>query len=104
LTIITYHVFSQPDIRAKPNEELKGANLDCVLWLELEKLPYLSAVIAEGLRFSYGTPSRLARIASHEDLVYRGKADGGQAAGYLIAKGTALGSKSYSSAGSLGEH
>lgn len=38
-----------------------------------ERLPYLGAVIKEGLRLSYGVSSRTARIATEEDLVYRGE-------------------------------
>jgi cytochrome P450 len=38
-----------------------------------EKLSYLNAVIKEGLRLSYGVSSRTARIATEEDLVYRGE-------------------------------
>lgn len=38
-----------------------------------EKLPYLGAVIQEGLRLSYGVAIRTARIATEETLVYRGE-------------------------------
>lgn len=41
-------------------------------WAALEKLPYLGAVIHEGLRLSYGVASRTSRIPTSEDLVYRG--------------------------------
>jgi len=40
-------------------------------WTTLEKLPYLTAVIHEGLRLGYGIAARTARIATEEDLVYR---------------------------------
>lgn len=36
-------------------------------------MPYLGAVISEGLRLSYGVAARTARIATEEDLVYRGE-------------------------------
>jgi cytochrome P450 len=36
-------------------------------------LPYLGAVVQEGLRLSHGVSSRTARIATGEDLVYRGE-------------------------------
>lgn len=36
----------------------------------LEQLPYLTAIIREGLRLSNGVSSRLQRIAPSEDLVY----------------------------------
>jgi len=99
MAIIMYHVLSQPEVQAKLSGELKSMNLDSVSWLELEKLPYLSAVIAEGLRLSYGIPSRLARIAPQEDLMYRSNINGSQTE-FVISRGTAIGSKSHLSAGS----
>ena len=38
---------------------------------DVEKLPYLAAVLAEANRLSFGVTSRLLRIASHETLQYR---------------------------------
>ena len=38
----------------------------------LEKLPFLTAVLTEGLRTAHGTAGRLARIAPDEDLVCHG--------------------------------
>jgi cytochrome P450 len=38
---------------------------------KLEQLPYLSAVIAEGLRISIGVTARLPRIATEEVLTYK---------------------------------
>ncbi|KAF3046270.1 hypothetical protein E8E11_001192 [Didymella keratinophila] len=93
MAIITYHVLSQPEVQAKLSGELKSVDLDSVSWLELEKPPYLSAVIAEGLRLSYGIPSRLARIAPQEDLMYRDKMNGSQTE-YVIPRGTAIGMSS----------
>jgi hypothetical protein len=40
----------------------------------LESLPYLSAVISEGLRLSYGVTTRLPRVAPTETLHYKGYA------------------------------
>ncbi|RYP27099.1 hypothetical protein DL767_007796 [Monosporascus sp. MG133] len=37
---------------------------------ELEKLPYLTAVLSEGLRFSPALATRMARVAPDRDLVY----------------------------------
>jgi len=37
----------------------------------LEQLPFLSAVIAEGLRISIGVTARLPRIATDELLTYK---------------------------------
>ncbi|RYP52696.1 hypothetical protein DL768_002203 [Monosporascus sp. mg162] len=53
----------------------------------LEKLPYLSAVIQEALRLSYGVASRLARIAPDETLKVADD-DGGTGREWLIPPGT----------------
>lgn len=55
-----------------------------------EKLPYLSAVIKEGLRLSYGVSMRTARIATEEDLVYRGEWNKKNVE-YVIPRGYAIG-------------
>ena len=38
----------------------------------LEKLPYVTATITEGLRISHGTAGRMVRTAPDEDLYYHG--------------------------------
>ncbi|KAJ9421176.1 cytochrome P450 [Fusarium oxysporum] len=76
LAVITYFLLSQPEILAKLQDELKQVVDDpCHLpsWTTLEHLPYLGAVINEGLRLSYGVSSRTARVPTTEDLVYRGE-------------------------------
>ena len=52
LTVLTYHVVNNPAIYARLHSELTEAfpdpdNMPCI---ELEKLPYLTAVIKEGTR------------------------------------------------------
>ncbi|KAH7327506.1 cytochrome P450 [Rhexocercosporidium sp. MPI-PUGE-AT-0058] len=69
LTVITFYLFSNPQILIKLRGELKQAQAST--GVELEKLPYLSAVIQEGLRLSYGVCARLPRIAPTESLVLR---------------------------------
>lgn len=49
--------------------------------LDLEALPYLSAVITEGLHKSNGVSNKLIRVATNTDLKYRE---------YIIPKGTAV--------------
>lgn len=55
-----------------------------------EKLPYLGAVVKEGLRLSYGVSARTARIATEEDLVYRGEWNKKDVE-YIIPRGYAVG-------------
>ncbi|KAI1763613.1 cytochrome P450 [Hypoxylon sp. FL1150] len=76
LSVITYHLLTQPKILSKLTEELGAVVEDprsLPSWTALEQLPYLWAVMQEGLRLSYGVSSRTARVATEEDLVYRGK-------------------------------
>lgn len=76
LAVMTYHLIKQPQLLAKLTQELKSVVNDATKlpdWTVLEHLPYLSAVIQEGLRLSYGVSARTARIATEENLVYRGE-------------------------------
>jgi cytochrome P450 len=73
LTVITYHLLLNPDILDKLTNEVGYLNQksgQLPSWVALEKLSYLSAVISEGLRLSYGVASRTSRIARKEDLKY----------------------------------
>ncbi|RYP34579.1 hypothetical protein DL767_004220 [Monosporascus sp. MG133] len=76
LSVLTYHLLTKPRVLARLTQELREAGEDpqrLPPWMALEKLPYLGAVIYEGLRLSYGISSRTARTAPDEDLVYRGE-------------------------------
>lgn len=75
LTVVTYHLLTKPAILEKLTAEVRSvvdSSGQLPHWAALEKLPYLGAVIHEGLRLSYGLASRTSRIATGEDLVYRG--------------------------------
>lgn len=50
-------------------------------WKQLENLPYLTAVISEGLRKSLGTTSRFIRVAPRHNLQYQN---------YVLPAGTAI--------------
>ncbi|KAI1864594.1 uncharacterized protein JN550_008881 [Neoarthrinium moseri] len=76
LAVITYNLLAKPELLAKLKKELERAVDDATKlppWTVLEKLPYLGAVVQEGLRLSYGVSARSAREPSGEDLVYRGE-------------------------------
>lgn len=76
LAVITYHLLTQPKVLEKLRAELSPVVDDprhLPSWTTLEKLPYLAAIIREGLRLSYGVSSRSARIPTQEDLIYRGE-------------------------------
>ena len=85
LSTITYHVASNMSILSKLQQELGTASSQFeaqLTWTELEKLPYLTAVITEGLRWSYGVTQRLQRISPDIALRY------GE---WVIPKGTPVG-------------
>ena len=74
LSITTYHILANPPILSKLLEELEKAipNIATPCPLQtLEQLPYLSAVISEGLRVSYGTVHRLQRVHPDNTLIFR---------------------------------
>jgi hypothetical protein len=90
MAILTYHVVANPTIYRSLTLELKTAfhshDHDHLNYTTLEKLPYLSAVIKEGLRLSYGTPRRLPRTINTPTATFNG---------YTVPKGTVVGMSTY---------
>lgn len=73
MRVITYHLCQNPDMLQKLRAELKSVDLSSKntrKLIELERLPYLFAIINEGLRLSYGVVSRLSRIAPDRFIEY----------------------------------
>lgn len=71
---IVYSTFSSPEVLRKVREEINSAKsksgVEGELGLaELQQLPYLTAVLKEGLRLSPGVATRMARRTDH-DLTY----------------------------------
>ncbi|KAL9044363.1 MAG: hypothetical protein Q9214_002493, partial [Letrouitia sp. 1 TL-2023] len=67
-----YYLLSNPRCLSRLREELRIAMPDLAVmpsFVELERLPYLTAVVSEGLRLSKGVLHRLARVSP--DLPYR---------------------------------
>ena len=74
LTASTYHLASNPAMFAKLRAELEEAipNPSVVPKLsDIERLPYLTAVVQEGLRLSYGLAGRMSRVSPKEPIVYK---------------------------------
>lgn len=75
LRLIFFHVFSNAEILGRLRAELAGlprqSASDIAELKDLEKLPYLTAVLMEGLRLSPGVATRLARISPDRDLSYK---------------------------------
>jgi cytochrome P450 len=97
LAVMTYHLLTKPEVLAKLTRELEGVVKDprhLPGWSVLETLPYLGAVIQEGLRLSYGVSSRTARVPTEESLLYRGEWNK-KPLEYVIPKGYAVGMSAY---------
>lgn len=73
LTVTAFHILNNPTIHARLKEELTEALPDPRIqptWAKLEKLPYLSATLKEGLRLAHGTSNRLPRV-SRTSMTYK---------------------------------
>ena len=73
LTIITFHLLDKPSIRSRLQEELSTVITTSnpnPSWQELERLPYLTGIIQEGLRMGYGVAHRLQRVFPDVMLTY----------------------------------
>ncbi|KAL8720014.1 MAG: hypothetical protein Q9225_003059 [Loekoesia sp. 1 TL-2023] len=73
LSLATYYTISDKQVEARLTEELTHAmpNPNTLLPLvELEKLTYLSAIVLETLRISYGVSHRLQRVCPDQAITY----------------------------------
>jgi len=73
LSVITFHLLSNPRILQTLREELEAAIPDPyghVPIESLERIPYLTACIQEGLRLSYGVSTRLQRISPEKVMTF----------------------------------
>ncbi|KAK4998302.1 hypothetical protein LTR66_002448 [Elasticomyces elasticus] len=71
LAVITYYLLANPDLLRTLRGELFTVKTEPVAWKQLEKLPYLTAVIQEGLRLSFGVTARFERTCPDETIKYR---------------------------------
>ena len=72
LKTISFHLPVNPEILSKLKTELASAMPIAgrlASLQELEKLPYLSAVISEGLRISHSVSSRLSRVSPENPIM-----------------------------------
>ncbi|KAL9484575.1 hypothetical protein ACSS6W_003364 [Trichoderma asperelloides] len=73
LSVTTFYILQHADIQKMIRQELIDAEISINDDLEissLQNLPYLSAVITEGLRFAHGVGSRLPRVNKSSDVQY----------------------------------
>ncbi|CZT46526.1 related to trichodiene oxygenase cytochrome P450 [Rhynchosporium secalis] len=91
LTAITYQILANPAIFKKLRAELIAAipdpNNEPVL-SQIEALPYLTAVIQEGIRMHPGGSIRQERVAPDEDLLYEDRKTGKK---WIINRGIPVG-------------
>ncbi|KAF8856412.1 cytochrome P450 [Acephala macrosclerotiorum] len=84
LAVVHFHLLDNPDtlarLRAELNESLPDKNTPIALNL-VERLPYLTAVVNEGLRLSSGVSSRLGRTLPGGSMRYKD---------YIIPEGVSL--------------
>ena len=75
LKAVSYHIAANPAVRQKLFQELKALiprRSDRPRLQDVEKLPYLTAVIQEGLRISQPVTYRMCRAFPDKSLTYNG--------------------------------
>ncbi|KAI0854976.1 cytochrome P450 [Xylaria cubensis] len=89
LMVAHYHLLNRSDIMAKLRTELGGAHgpVKPTTAAELERLPYLSAIVQEAHRLTFGLTGRNARVCPDEPILYKDK-ERGQT--YTFPPGTSL--------------
>ncbi|KAJ9216495.1 hypothetical protein DTO166G4_2083 [Paecilomyces variotii] len=75
MAFLVYYIASNPAIKKRLQEELKPVMRDYPqtkpTWAQLEKVPYLQALIKETLRLSYGTMHRRPRVSPRQPLQFK---------------------------------
>ncbi|TVY53301.1 Cytochrome P450 monooxygenase sdnH [Lachnellula cervina] len=75
LDFICYYILANKDIQTKLQDELRDimANYPQQIpsFVQLEKLPYLTSLIKEGLRLSFGNMHRLPRVSPDVAIQYK---------------------------------
>jgi len=83
-----YHLLARPELMAKLRAEL-AAQPAATTAAQLEQLPYLSGIIQESHRLTFGLTGRNPRVCPDETLVYT-RRDGSKTREYAIPPGTSL--------------
>ena len=84
LTVILFHLATIPEYNMRLKDELRAAIPDVsqqATLHDLERLPFLSAIVSEGLRKAYGTTTRMIRVAPEAITKFNG---------YKFPPGTAM--------------
>lgn len=99
MAAITFYLLTKPEILSRLTKDIRAVVKDPLhlpSWSALENIPYLYAVIQEGIRLSYGGSFRTARIPTDEDLIYHGtwkpiNSDTSVSVNYVVPRGAAIG-------------
>lgn len=89
LALTMFYLYRRRDLLQKIREELHtvpSPTQDSSSLHQLEKLPYLSGVVKEGLRLHGGIVARSGRVCRHEALRY---------GGFIVPPGTPVSTSSY---------
>ncbi|KAJ8129175.1 hypothetical protein O1611_g4459 [Lasiodiplodia mahajangana] len=90
ISCATYYILTRPDVAKRLGDELRQPMAEwpthVPTWAELERLPFLQAVIKEALRVDFGVMTRLPRISPDLPLQYKH---------YTIPAGVPVGMSSY---------
>jgi cytochrome P450 len=72
LSVTVFHILDNPHVAQKLKEELHAATIPSrsIPLAQLQKLPYLTAIIREGFRMGYGVSHRLQRIKPDGSLPF----------------------------------
>jgi cytochrome P450 len=73
LKVTSFHILANPEIFKKLRAELASVQPNAAIPIplqKLEQLPYLTGIVNEGLRMSYGVSTRLARISPDAPLTF----------------------------------
>ncbi|KUI62040.1 Trichodiene oxygenase [Cytospora mali] len=91
LMVAHYYLITRPEIMANLRSEL-AAHPSAVTAAQLEQLPYISAVIQETHRLTFGLTGRNSRVCPDEAVFYTEKTteDGGIPRIYTLPSGTSL--------------
>ncbi|KAK3337578.1 cytochrome P450 [Cercophora scortea] len=86
----SFYIITRPKVRSRLEAELRqpmsGWPAKVPIWAELDKLPFLQAIIKESLRLSYGVMHRLPRVSPDVPIQYKN---------YTIPTGIPVGMSAY---------
>ncbi|KAJ5677809.1 Cytochrome P450 [Penicillium maclennaniae] len=74
IVLTMFHLINNRNMTLKLRDELRTVletPTSKASWTQLEKLPYLTGVINEGLRLSHGMIARLGRVSPNDPMIYR---------------------------------